>query len=50
MTKNVILINSQPGESRTAVLEDGRLADIIIKRSEAASIVGNIYLGRVERF
>lgn len=49
MTENVILVSTQPGESRIAVLEDGRLTDIIIKRSLSASIVGNIYLGRVEK-
>ena len=49
MIEDVILINSQPGESRIAVLEDGNLTDIIIRRSETASIVGNIYLGRVEK-
>jgi ribonuclease G len=49
MIEDVILINSQPGECRVAVLENGRLIDIIIRRSETTSIVGNIYLGRVEK-
>ncbi|MBT3767260.1 MAG: Rne/Rng family ribonuclease [Rhodospirillaceae bacterium] len=49
MTDDVILINSQLGESRIAVLEDARLTDIIIRRSKTAGIVGNIYLGRVEK-
>jgi ribonuclease G len=49
MTEDVILINSQPGESRIAVLEDGRLSDINIWRSDSTGIVGNVYLGRVEK-
>lgn len=44
-----ILVNVEVGETRAAQLEDGILQDIHIQRDAAASVVGNIYLGRVQR-
>jgi ribonuclease G len=49
MTSHWVLISSQPGEDRIAVMEGQRLTDIIFNRSKASGIVGNIYLGRVEK-
>jgi len=43
-----ILINVAPGETRIAILEGERLASLIISRDGSESLVGNIYLGRVE--
>jgi len=43
-----ILINVAPGETRIAILEGDRLASLIIARDGSQSLVGNIYLGRVE--
>lgn len=44
-----LLINVIPGEIRAAALRDGRLMELFIERRHRASLVGNIYLGRVER-
>ncbi|NQW00043.1 MAG: Rne/Rng family ribonuclease [Rhodospirillales bacterium] len=47
MAAERIYINGAPGETRIAILEDGRLSDLIISRVGRESLVGNIYLGRV---
>ena len=43
-----ILIDAQPGETRIALVEDGRLAEVEVARRDALSAVGDIYLGRAE--
>ncbi len=43
-----ILVNVGPGETRAAVVEDGKLVEIQIERSTQKRYVGNIYKGRVE--
>ncbi|NQV83699.1 MAG: ribonuclease E/G [Rhodospirillales bacterium] len=43
-----ILISTSPGETRTALLSGGRLAEIWIDRVGRASLVGNMYLGRIK--
>jgi len=47
MSIDQILIHASPGETRTALLSEGRLVEILIDRAGGASLVGNIYLGRV---
>ncbi|HIJ64401.1 MAG TPA: Rne/Rng family ribonuclease [Candidatus Hydrogenedentes bacterium] len=42
------VINAGPLETRIALLEEKRLAELSIERHESKSIVGNIYKGRVE--
>ncbi len=42
------VINVNPRETRIALLEDNRLAELVIEREENRSIVGNIYRGRVD--
>ena len=46
-----VLINAAPGETRLALVEDGRLVEYVNSRQEiqkgAHSLVGAIYLGRV---
>lgn len=42
-----ILINSSVGETRIAMLEDGRLVELFTERPEAERMVGDIYLGKV---
>jgi ribonuclease G len=42
-----ICIDSVPGETRVALVEDGVLSEIVVERAEARGITGNIYLGRV---
>jgi ribonuclease G len=42
-----VLINAAPGETRLALLEDGRLAEYVNSRIGRESRVGGIYLGRV---
>ena len=44
-----LLIETEGDEVRAAVIEDGSLVDLIVERESGGSIVGNIYLGRVER-
>ncbi len=44
-----LLIEREGDEVRAALLEDGSLVDLIVERESGGSIVGNIYLGRVER-
>ena len=44
-----LLIEKQGGEVRVAIMEDGLLADLIIERENRSRLIGNIYLGRVER-
>ncbi|BAS28610.1 Rne/Rng family ribonuclease [Limnochorda pilosa] len=43
-----IVVNAGHGETRAAVLEDRRLAELYIERDEDERVVGNIYKGRVE--
>ncbi len=43
------LINAIPGEIRAAVVSDGALTELFVERRSRESLVGNIYLGRVER-
>ncbi len=49
MAIDEILIDAGPGEVRAALLQDGRLCDLVIARGGAEGVAGNIYLGRVER-
>ena len=44
-----LFVNVMPTEVRAALIEDGRLTDLILERSERASLIGDVYLGRVER-
>ena len=46
-SKREILINVRPYEKRIAILEDGRLAEIVYERPENNRLVGNIYKGVV---
>lgn len=45
---NEYVINVNPLETRVALLENRRLAELTIEREEERSLVGNIYKGRVE--
>ena len=44
-----LFINVMSAEVRAALMEDSSLIDLIVERRERASVIGNIYLGRVER-
>jgi ribonuclease G len=46
--KRDIFINGGPRETRVAILEDGRLVELLHDRPEIQRTVGNIYLGKVE--
>lgn len=48
MTTDSVLISRGPGETRVALLSDGRLKEILVAREGAVSVAGNVYLGRVE--
>ncbi len=42
-----IVIGKSPGETRVALMSSGRMIEVFVERAGAASLVGNIYLGRV---
>ncbi|MBD3163416.1 MAG: Rne/Rng family ribonuclease [Candidatus Eisenbacteria bacterium] len=42
-----IVINSNPSETRIAVLEDAQLVELLLERAEERRLVGDIYKGRV---
>ena len=44
-----MLIESDPYETRVAVLEDERLVEVFVERHRSRAAVGNIYKGRVTR-
>jgi ribonuclease G len=46
--KREILISATPQESWVALLEDGRLVELMLDRLDQGRLVGDIYLGRVE--
>ncbi len=41
------IVNAHPDVTRIAVMEDGRLMELIVEKSDEKRIVGNIYMGRV---
>jgi ribonuclease G len=45
---NQLLISRDALETRVALLEEGRLAELYLERPAGLSLVGNIYKGRVE--
>ena len=47
--KRELLIAATGREARIAVLEDDAVVDLVVEREAGASLVGNIYLGHVER-
>jgi len=46
---NVLLINSEGYETRVALIEKGKLAELVIEREADKGIIGNIFKGRVDR-
>ncbi len=46
--KKEIVINSTEHETRVALLEDGRLVEILVKSADEHRIVGNIYKGKIK--
>ena len=46
--KKEILVNCSPEETRVAVVEDTKLIELLVERTESEKIVGNIYKGRIE--
>src|SRR5574340_257122 len=44
-----ILINVTPQETRVAVMQLGVVQDLHIERSSSCGIVGNVYLGKINR-
>ncbi len=49
MASDEILISALPGETRVALLEEGRLVEFAVARADLESRVGAIYLGRVTK-
>lgn len=48
MSIDSVLISKSPGEIRVALLEQGRLVELLVSRTGQESALGNVYLGRVE--
>ena len=46
---NKMLVESDPHQTRVAVLEDDRLTEIFVERNRHRGLVGNVYKGRVTR-
>jgi len=44
-----LLVNATPPETRVALLEDGRVMEVLHERRARQGLVGNVYLGRVHR-
>ncbi len=42
-----IIINSSIGETRIAILEDGKLVELFVEKPDRERMVGDIYLGKV---
>ncbi len=42
-----IIINASIGETRIAILEDGKLVELFVEKPERERMVGDIYLGKV---
>lgn len=49
MLDKQLIINTNSSETRIALLEKGRVAELYVERNREASIVGNIYKGKVIR-
>lgn len=47
--KKTILFNSNATEKRAALLEDGKLAELVFERPDQFRILGNIYIGKVTK-
>ncbi|HIE20593.1 MAG TPA: Rne/Rng family ribonuclease, partial [Rhodospirillales bacterium] len=47
MVVDHILLSTSPGETRVALMFEARLVEVLVERVGAASLVGNIYLGRI---
>ena len=45
--KTEIIINVASNETRIAIMEDGKLVEILVERSEKERMVGDIYKGVV---
>ena len=46
--KREIIINARGREARVAIMEDGRLVELMHERDAAQRMVGDLYLGKVE--
>src|SRR5208337_3486069 len=44
-----LIVNSNPFETRVALVENGQVAELYVERSSDRGIAGNIYKGRVVR-
>jgi len=48
MSKEIV-VNAQENQTRIAIVEDGKLAELYIENPENKRTIGNIYLGRVRK-
>ena len=49
MTGRELLVEAEGGEVRIASVIDGDVVDLIIERKTGGTIVGDVFLGRVQR-
>jgi ribonuclease G len=46
---DAILVDVSPGETRVALMDAGRLVELMVARDDDQAVTGNIYFGRVEK-
>jgi ribonuclease G len=46
---NELILNARPHETRVALVENGTVVELYVKRGSEQELVGNVYLGRVLR-
>ena len=49
MIKRELVVEINAFEARIAIIENGDVIDLIIERASGASLIGNIYLGHIQR-
>src|SRR3954465_13510997 len=49
MPNSLLVINADGPETRVALVENGLLGELYIKRKQERGIAGNVYKGRVDR-
>ena len=48
VVERIMLVHADPGGTQIAILEDGNIVEHYVARADDRSLVGNVYLGRVQ--
>lgn len=49
MPADAVFVSALPGETRIALVEEGRIAEMAVERPDAGAGTGDVYFGRVEK-